>query len=297
MHLTPLLLALLLVVPMTAQDGLQHRLERRIQDVPARVAVSIDVITDQGEIISHYGVHEHDTMTAMSTIKLPVVVVALQLLSEGRFSMDQTVVIDSAEAARDTYSPLRDRHDGAFTTSFEEALSYAVSLSDNITTDAIIDAIGGVDAAMHRLRTHGFTCMSLGTTYRSMTRATIRRNWTTAACMNRLLLALYRGTLLDSVRSAWLYDQLLHTPSAPGRLKGDLPSGTPVAHKTGSYFQDDDTPDVQAINDVGIITMPSGDRIVISVLVNDAHMFARDVESLIADIASMAYSAHTHATR
>lgn len=284
------LIAFLIAFPSFAAETLQTMLERRISKAKAHVAVSVDVITPAGTAIAHYGVHEHDTMVSMSTIKLPLAVVALQAIAARRLSLDSIVHVDSAEAARDTYSPLRDRHPGPFSTTIREALVASVSLSDNIGTDVLIDALGGRARITASLRAGGLDCMELGTSYRDMTTTTISRNWTTAACMNRLMLSLVRGTLLDSAGTAWLYDLLLQTPTGPSRLKGKLPNGTPVAHKTGTMFHDDNVPFVEAINDVGIITLPSGNRVVISVLVNDAKMMPRAVEKLIAEIAHEVYA-------
>jgi len=289
MHYIIVVLALFVASQSFASETLQQRLERRLSKVKAHVAVSIDVISPSGSAIAHHGVHEHDTMVSMSTIKLPLAVVALKAVARGQLSLETPVYIDSAEAARDTYSPLRDRHSGPFMTTIKEALSVSVSLSDNIGTDAVIDALGGAAQTTTFLRSAGLQCMELGTSYRDMTKTTRSRNWTTAACMNRLLLSLVRGTLLDNAGTAWLYDQLLNTPTAPDRLKGRLPKGTLVAHKTGTMYNDDNKPFVEAINDVGIITLPSGNRIVISIFINDAKMKPRDAEALIAEIAYEAY--------
>ena len=49
--------------------------------------------------------------------------------------------------------------------------------------------------------------------------------------------------------------------SGPRRLRGHLPGGTPVAHKTGTM--------AAAVNDVGIITLPDGaGHLAVAVYVN-----------------------------
>ena len=79
------------------------------------------------------------------------------------------------------------------------------------------------------------------------------------------------------------------TPSAPKRIRGLLPAGTVVAHKTGTSGYDNGT--AEATNDVGLITLPDGRRLALAVLVTDAHADETAVEHAIAAIARACYEA------
>lgn len=279
LHLPPCLLA---------QGSLQQQLEAFVATQDATIGVSIDIIPDHGPTI-HCGVHERDTFIAMSTIKLPLCVLALHMVEQGTLSFKQRVRYDSAEVARDTYSPLRDAHQRPFTTDLRTTISASVSQSDNLATDEILDAIGGTAVVSSWLREHGYMGMEMGTFYRDMSHDRLRLNWSTPSEMNRLLLDAYRGRLLNKKNTAWLFEQLRRTRTSPDRLKGQLPPGTSVAHKTGTYFTEATLSDLEAVNDVGIIEVPHVGIVVISVFVNHSHMSPNATEAAIAAIGNMAF--------
>ena len=64
----------------------------------------------------------------------------------------------------------------------------------------------------------------------------------------RLLAGLFRGEILSKDSTGRLISILQSTATFPHRLKGLLPAGTVVAHKTGSIGG--------TVNDVGIINLP-----------------------------------------
>jgi beta-lactamase class A len=71
------------------------------------------------------------------------------------------------------------------------------------------------------------------------------------------------------------------------RLKGMLPAGTPVAHKTGTGGTRDGV--TSATNDVGIITLPNGKHIAIAVFVGDSRADEETREAVIARMAKAAW--------
>lgn len=273
-----------------SQDSLQQQIESFIATQPATIGVAIDVIPVNAPT-RHCGVHENDRFIAMSTIKFPICVTALHAVDQHVLSFKQRVRFDSADLERNTYSPICDAHSKPFTADMRTTLSASVSLSDNNATDKIIDAMGGLAAFSTFLSSRGYDHMGVGTTYRDMQHDSLILNWTTPAEMNRLVRAAYEGTLLSKQNTTWLFDQMRRTPSSPGRLKGKLPRGTVVAHKTGTYFTDAGLADLEAVNDIGIIEVPKKGIVVISVYVNHSHMSPQATEAAIASIARMAYDA------
>lgn len=73
------------------------------------------------------------------------------------------------------------------------------------------------------------------------------------------------------------------------RLKGDLPEGTHVAHKSGS--SDVDNGVAHATNDIGLITLPDGRQLAIAVFVTDSTADGATRNKVIARIAKAAYDA------
>ena len=75
---------------------------------------------------------------------------------------------------------------------------------------------------------------------------------------------------------------MLASRSGPRRIKGLLPRGTPVAHKTGTL--------AGAINDVGIITLPDGaGHLAVAVYVNTLHRTTYRRERTIAQASRALY--------
>jgi beta-lactamase class A len=80
---------------------------------------------------------------------------------------------------------------------------------------------------------------------------------------------------------------MLEATSGPNRIRGLLPAGTPVAHKTGSSGVEWGL--IPATNDVGLITLPRGQRLALAVFVTDAHAGQDACEHVIAAIAREIY--------
>lgn len=77
------------------------------------------------------------------------------------------------------------------------------------------------------------------------------------------------GRVLSPAATQLLMKWMSESPRVSRRLKGLLPSGTPVAHKPGTS---DVSPEglAAATNDVGIITLPNKKHLVIAVFVRDS---------------------------
>jgi beta-lactamase class A len=94
------------------------------------------------------------------------------------------------------------------------------------------------------------------------------RNWATPKGALALLAALQSKRKLTPESQALLLK--LMTDSVPGakRLKGELPAGTVVAHKTGTGGTQNGI--TSATNDIGIITLPDGRHLAVAVFVSDS---------------------------
>jgi beta-lactamase class A len=77
--------------------------------------------------------------------------------------------------------------------------------------------------------------------------------------------------------------------SIPGakRLKGQLPAGTVVAHKTGTGGTRDGI--TSATNDVGIVTLPDGRHLAVAVFVSDSAADDATRDAVIARVAKVAW--------
>jgi beta-lactamase class A len=91
-----------------------------------------------------------------------------------------------------------------------------------------------------------------------------------------------QGLGLLPTSAKYLEDLLLQVGTGAKRIKGALPPGTPVAHKSGTSRTQDGKTD--ATNDVGLISLPNGSRIAIAVFVHDSPAAERTREQTIAKL-------------
>ena len=108
------------------------------------------------------------------------------------------------------------------------------------------------------------------------------RDQSTPAAMNLLLGKIYKKEILDPESCDLILLIMSQCQTGEGRIKGELPPGTPVAHKTGTI--------AGTFNDTGIITLPDGlGHVALTVFSKDFEDKAEDVERIIAGIARLVY--------
>ncbi len=159
--------------------------------------------------------------------------------------------------------------------------------SDNVACDRLLALVGGPQAVDARIRGLGIEGITIRFSEREMT-AGKGDNTATPAAMVALLGRMARqGLGLLPASAKHLEDLLLQVGTGAKRIKGGLPPGTPVAHKSGTSRTQDGKTD--ATNDVGLISLPNGNRIAIAVFVHDSPADERTREETIAKLARAAY--------
>ena len=108
------------------------------------------------------------------------------------------------------------------------------------------------------------------------------RDQSTPAAMNRLLEKVYKKEILDPESCDLVLSIMLQCQTGERRIRGELPPGTPVAHKTGTI--------AGSVNDAGIITLPDGlGHVSLTVFTKGFEDETEDVEKIIAEIARLVY--------
>jgi beta-lactamase class A len=113
------------------------------------------------------------------------------------------------------------------------------------------------------------------------------RNWATPDAMAGLLRALQVGKGLSAPSRQLLFGLMIGSTTGPDRIKGLLPAGTVVAHKTGSSGTVNGV--TRATNDVGLITLPDGRHLAVIVFVSDTRANEATRDAVIAKIAREAW--------
>ncbi len=279
--------ALLVSIPFRTNaqslESLRQDIERILSSKKAKVGVSI-INHDGKETLSVYG---KDHFPMQSVFKFHIALTVLSQIDQGRFSLDQEIRIDKSQLLPGLYSPLREKYPEGATLKISEILEYTVSLSDNVGCDALLRLIGGPSVVEDYIVKKGFDDFAVKINEEVMQGNWDLqfRNWTTPKTASQILLSFYRNDKkwLSPQSYDFIWTIMKQTETGKDRLKGQLPEGTVVAHKTGFSGAKDGV--MAAVNDIGIVFLPDGNFFVISVFVTDSREDLATTERIIADIA------------
>jgi beta-lactamase class A len=253
-----------------------------------------------------------ETFVMASAYKIAIVTAVLDRVDKGELSLDQMVeikpdmMIVGQMALAETFV-----HPG-LQLSVANLIEVMITESDNTATDTLMGLAGGPAAVTENLRRLGITDFRVdrltgeilrdvfdlpgqatpevvAQAYRNRPELATEvgdpkpdfeadpRDHATPLAFLQLLLAIDSGKAMSAESRDFLLAVMSRTRTGAGRLKGLLPRGTPVAHKTGTTGG--------VANDVGYITLPDGRRFAIVVFTNSSKTPESDRDRAIAEIA------------
>jgi beta-lactamase class A len=227
----------------------------------------------------------------MSVFKLHLGVTVLHAIDEGKLSLEQGVLIKKSDLMENTWSPIRVKYpEGNVTLTINELLQYTIAGSDNNGCDILLSLIGGPSAVENYMHEIGVNAVQIRVNENDMHQHpdTLYANWTKLDAAASLLQLVYSGKILKATTNKFLMETLYATTTGPLRLKGQLPEGTAVAHKTGTAGEDNNGV-TAAVNDIGIVTLPNGNHLIICVFVRNTKEAFETNEKIIADISYAAW--------
>lgn len=226
-----------------------------------------------------------------SVFKLPLAIAALHQVEQGKLSLDAPIRFRPEDRISHAYSPLQDQYpEGNANVPLRELLRLSVSLSDNVAADIVMREVGGADAVntyIASLGVHGFHLQD-GEAALHRETALQYRNWFEPAGAVELLSRIAGNSPLTPEHTVLLL-KWMASSRLSARLGGNLPPGTPLAHKSGT--SDVDNGVAHATNDIGLITLPDGRRLAIAVFVTDSTAGEKTREETISKIGRAAYDA------
>lgn len=228
-----------------------------------------------------------------SVYKFHIALAMMSQIDKGKFSLEQKISITEKDLAVDLYSPIKDSYPKGAELTIAELIQYTVSQSDGIGCDILLRLLGGPKVVENYFVKNNFKDISIKTTEEVMQRNWTNqfKNWTTPIAANKVLSSFYKNTntLLSDKSHAFIWNVMKQTVTGEDRLKGQLPKGTVVAHKTGSSGVNKTTGITGAINDIGIVFLPNGKHFFISVFVTNSKENAETNAKIIADIAKASW--------
>ncbi len=270
-----------------AEMSLTTRLTEIADNTPGRIGVAATSL-ETGETAAVRG-DEHFPM--QSVYKLPIAMAILAKVDRGELALTQMVHVAKEDLIPTTmFSALRDAHPEAeIDVSLADLLAKTIIESDGTTSDVLMRVAGGAKAIEDYLRGLGIEGIAIATTEKTMglDAKAQYRNWGTPSAYIQLLRILAEGRALSDASQSYLLDLMTKSTTGPKRIRGVLPAEAKIAHKTGSSGTHDGM--TAATNDVGIVSMPNGQRFAIAVFVSDSPADETTREGTIAQLARVVW--------
>jgi beta-lactamase class A len=284
---------------LTSPVGAQSALQRQIRDIAADAPGKVSVACALPDTDLNCDLDAHARPPMQSVFKLPLAVTALHLVEEGKFSLEQKLrFLPSDRILPHTHSPLQDKYpDGNVDVALRELLCLEISESDNVGADIVLRSIGDPAIVDGYMESVGVTGFRLQDDEQALGRdnALQYRNWFEPAGAVQLLQRISDNSPLTPEHTRMLLQWMQDASSGVERIKGELPAGTIVMHKTGSSGTRDGV--TAATNDIGLITLPDGRRLAIAIFVTDSKADDDARNAMIARIAKAAYEESIHAKK
>jgi len=274
--------------PVFAQtDSLRDRIEQIISTKKAEVGVSILGIENKDTLNINNSKH----FPLQSVFKFHIALAVLKEVDKGKLSLNQKIYIQKSDLLPDTWSPLREKYlGGNVKVPLSEILKYTVSESDNNGCDILLRLMGGTKVVNDYIHKIGIKDVAIRANEEEMHQEWNVQftNWTTPLAASQLLKIFYERKDLSKKSFDFLWKIMLETSTGKTRIKGQLPEGTLVAHKTGTSGINEQGI-TGAINDIGIVILPNGKHFAISVFVSNSSENTETNEKIIAEISKLTW--------
>jgi beta-lactamase class A len=299
-----------------AGDDSLGRLEReiaRLSKVSGGVVGVTAIHLETGRRVSLNG---GERFPMASTFKVPIAVQLLTRIDKGEVKLDQMIDIKQSDLhpGSGTLTDLFNK--GGLALSVRNLMELMLLISDNSATDVLLRTAGGAEAVTTRMRALGIEGISVDRSTARLIADWIgianlppEDQWTPALfdlkfaavtpderkaaakrfdsdprdtanpnAMAALLEKIYQREILKPASSELLLNIMYRCRTGEARLRGLLPNGTEIAHKTGTIGG--------SANDVGIITLPdNAGHVAIAAFVKSSEKDVAARERAIAEIA------------
>ncbi len=252
--------------------GQQTVLNQKIQSIIGnkKATVGISVLGFENGFTYHRNADRKLPM--QSVFKFHIAATVLDLVDQGKLSLDQKIPLNASNLLKNTWSPLRDRYpDGNPGVPVSEILEMTVAKSDNNGCDILLNLLGGTEHVQKFMDSKGVKDFQIRYSEAQMHKDWNAQysNYTTAKSAADVLKKFYDGKLLSEKSTAYLMKIMLSTSTGMNKIVEQLPKNTPVARKTGASGKNN-AGLTGAENEIAIVTLPNGNHYAIAVLVSNS---------------------------
>jgi beta-lactamase class A len=245
-----------------------------------------------------------------STFKVPVAIRVLADVQRGALRLDEKIVVDAGNLSPGS-GELEAAEGAGRAATVAELLELMLRNSDNTATDHLLARVGGPKAVTAHVHAMGITPLEVNRPAAQLvadawgfklppagtrTRQNLRRAQGAvpadkraaaaraflADAMAAVLEQLRRGKALDPGSTRLLLGHMENCRTGPKRLKGEMPRGVAVAHKTGTLTR-------IATNDVGIVPLGWSNAMVVAIYLKGSPQPLAAQERAIAEAALAVY--------
>jgi beta-lactamase class A len=233
--------------------------------------------------------NDREMFHAASTMKTPVMVEVFRQAAEGRFRLDDSIVVRNSFASivdGSAYAmELSDDSDDSLygflekRTTIRHLVEQMITVSSNLATNILIGLVGAdsTTASMRRLGAPDIQVLRGVEDGKAFARGL--NNRTTAADLLTIFRAIAEGRAVGPTDDRAMIDVLLHQQFRD-KIPALLPEGVRVAHKTGNI--------TGVEHDSGLLFLPDG-RTIVMVILSRGWADQRAAKSAIAKVARALY--------
>lgn len=314
------LVAVVAAAPLQAQRGGLEALEREVARIEPLSGGTLGVAARHLESGRSFFHRADDQYPLASTYKVPIAIHAFKLVEEGQLDLDRMITIEPTDIhIGDEWNHLFQAP--GVSLAFRVILEDMLIFSENSATDKVLSLVGGGSAVTGRIRGFGIDGIRVdrptadiiagpfgvagiwgpdgkfrkeawqqGIAATSAARrdsaawyyARDPRDHGSPQAMLTILTRLWKGELISPAHRDYMLDIMYRCETGKARIKGMLPPGTRVAHKTGTF--------PGTANDVGIIDLPDGTHLAIAVYIKGStKVEGPDLDAAIAHTARAVY--------
>lgn len=267
--------------------ALRQKLQSIVAGADGKLGVAIiDLASNDSVTINGKG---HFAMQSVYKFHLGLAV--LNQIDKGKFKLDQKILVTKKDLLPNTWSPLRDRYpNGEVEIPLSEILVYTVAQSDNNGCDILFRLLGGPAFVDKYVKNLGIKDVAIKTTEEEMHNSTKAQftNWSTPWSAVKLLEKFYQKSILSTPSHNFMWKTLAEATTGSQKIKGLLPKGTVVGHKSGLSGTDEKGV-TAATNDIGIVALPNGNHYAIAVFYGNTKMSDKESDKVIAEVAKAAW--------
>jgi beta-lactamase class A len=271
----------------SAQSSLRQRIVDALANTHGDIGVAIKHL-ERGDTVSYNGTG-HFPM--QSVYKFHLALAVMDQVDKGNLSLDRKILIRKEDFITNTWSPIAKQYpQGNVELQMQDILFATVAQSDNNGCDILFRLVGGPKKVNDYIKKLGVTDVSIQNTEGEMHQNSSLQfeNWSTPLAAVQLLDLFYSRKILSGGSQAVLKDIMERTTTGPKRIKGLLPTGITVAHKTGMGAKNAEG-SLSAINDIGVVTLPDGTHFAIAFFISNTKESSEKLEHFMAEISKTAY--------